>query len=106
MAQWLRNLIAAAWFAAEIRIQFPAWRSGLKGSGVATAAIPCPGTSICHRCSHKQTNKQKTSLFFIAFIFFYVYLSVFYVSIYLAISLSILFIQYPLLFSGPIERKI
>ena len=31
MAQWVKDLTAAAQVAAEVWVQFPAWHSGLKG---------------------------------------------------------------------------
>ena len=38
VAQWVKNLMAAAQVAAEAQVQSPAWGSGCQGSGVATAA--------------------------------------------------------------------
>ena len=36
MAQWVRNMIAAASIREEVCLQSLAWHSGLKGSGIAT----------------------------------------------------------------------
>ena len=61
VAQWLKNPTAVAQFAAKVRVQSPAWRSGFRichcciwgvdhsgGSG----SVPGPETSICLRCGH------------------------------------------------------
>ena len=38
MAQWVKNLTAEAWVAAEVRVQSPAQYNGFKVSGNAAAA--------------------------------------------------------------------
>ena len=68
MAQWVKNLTAPAWVAAEVWVRSCSMTQWVNGS---SALIPGPGTFICHGCSHKiKKQKQKTaSLPMIFFLF-------------------------------------
>ena len=61
MAQWVKNLTAAACAAMEVQVQSPPRCSGVKGSRVAATvawdSVPARGTSICHGCGHKKNKK-------------------------------------------------
>lgn len=51
VTQWVKNLTAAAQVAVEARVQSPAQRSELKGSGIATAAT-YTGFNPCSKNVH------------------------------------------------------
>ena len=62
MVPWIKNLTAEAWVAVAVRVQPPAWHSGLKDLVLQQLwhrlhcgldSVPSLGTSICHGCSHK-----------------------------------------------------
>ena len=54
VVQWVWNPTAAALVAAEVWVQSPVWCSGLKGSGIATAAQLWLGFSPWPRNFHMQ----------------------------------------------------
>ena len=68
MVQWVKNLTAVAWVAAEVWIRSSALGSGLKdqcccscsvGHICGLDSVPGPGTSICYGRIHQIKKKQK-----------------------------------------------
>ena len=53
MAQWAKNLTAAAWVIVEVWVRFPLWYSGLKDP-----ALPqlCLGSQLWLRFNHRPRN--------------------------------------------------